>query len=125
MKKISSGLKNLFLFHLVAGLVFGLSYIFIPNTMMGWFGVTLPDVFPWQIIGAAILGFSASSWYCYKESEWERVRIVVLAELVWTGLVVLVGLYGLFVAGQPAIMWTNVFIMAIFFVSFAYFYKKH
>lgn len=125
MNKISSGLKNLFLVHLVVGLFFGLVYVFIPNTMMGWFGVSIPDIFPWQIIGAAILGFSASSWYCFKETEWDRVRIVVLAEIVWTGLVVLVGLYGLLFAGQPAVMWSNVVIMALFFVAFAYFYKKH
>lgn len=125
MNKISTGLKNLFLIHLIAGLIFGLAYVFIPNTMMGWFGVKLPDVFPWQIVGAAILSFSASSWFAYKETHWENVRIIVVAEIAWTGLVTLVGLYGMLVAGQPAIMWFNVIIMVLFFVAFTYFYKKH
>jgi hypothetical protein len=91
---------------------------------MGWLGVSLLDVFPYRLVGAAILAFSASSWYCYKAAEWDRVKIVVLAEIVWTVLVVLVGLYGLLFAGQPAAQWINVIIMACFAGAFAYFYSK-
>jgi hypothetical protein len=124
MTKISSGLRTLFLVHLVLGLVFGLAYLFIPGISMGWLGVSLQDEFPYRLVGAAVLAFSASSWYCYQAAEWERVKIVVLAEIVWTGLVALVGLYGLIFAGQPAAFWINVIIMAGFAAAFTYFYTK-
>ncbi|MCJ7623790.1 MAG: hypothetical protein MUO76_09825 [Anaerolineaceae bacterium] len=124
MNKISSGLKTLFLVHFIAGLVFGLAYLFIPGLFMGWFGVTLLDEFPYQLVGAAILTFTASSWYCYKAAEWDQVKIVVLAEIIWTSLVVLVGLYGLLFAGQPSPFWIIVIIMAGFAGAFAYFYSK-
>lgn len=125
MKKISSGLKTLFLVHLIAGIVFGLGYLFIPGFLMGIVGVTLEDEFAWRFIGSAILGFTASSWFCYKETDWEKVRIVVLAEITWTVLVTLVGLYGMLFTGLAAGYWVNVIIMACFAVGFTYFYSKH
>jgi hypothetical protein len=124
MTKISSGLRTLFLVHFVVGLVVGLLYLLIPGTFMGWIGMPIPDELPYRIIGAAVLAFTASSWYCYQAAEWERVKIVVLAEIVWTVLNALVGLYGLVFAGMPAAEWINVIIMAGFAVAFIYFYSK-
>ena len=124
MTKISSGLRTLFLVHFVVGLIFGLAYLFIPGTFLGWFGVTVPEELPYRIAGAAVLAFTASSWYCYQNPEWERVKIVVLAEIVWTVLNVLVNLYGLIFAAAPAANWVNVIIMAGFAAAFIYFYYK-
>jgi hypothetical protein len=124
MTKISSGFRSLFLVHFVVGLVFGLLYLFIPGMFMGWLGVSLKDELAYRIVGAAVLAFTASSWYCYQAAEWERVKIIVQAEIVWTGLVALVSLYGLIFAGAPAAFWTNVIIMAGFAVAFSYFYTK-
>jgi hypothetical protein len=124
MTKISSGFKTLFLVHFVVGLVVGLAYLFIPATFMGWVGMSIQDGFPYRIIGAAVLAFTASSWYCYQAAEWEKVKIVVLAEIVWTVLNVLLGLYGLIFSGQPAAEWINVVIMAGFAAAFIYFYYK-
>jgi hypothetical protein len=124
MTKISSGLRTLFLVHFVVGLVFGLLYLLIPGIFLGWFGMPVQDELPYRIIGAAVLAFSASSWYCYKAAEWERVKIVVLAEIVWTVLNALLSLYGLLFAGTPAAEWFNVIIMAGFAVAFTYFYSK-
>ena len=122
--KISSGLRTLFLVHFIFGLVFGLGYLFIPAMSLGLVGIQVQDQFPWRIIGSAILAFTASSWYCYKAAEWDKVKIVVIAEIVWTSLVALVGLYGLLFAGQPSAFWLNVIIMAGFAVAFTYFYSK-
>jgi hypothetical protein len=124
MTKISSGLRTLFLVHFVVGLVVGLLYLFIPGMFMGWVGMSVQDELPYRIIGAAVLAFTASSWYCYMAAEWERVKIVVLAEIVWTVLNVLVGLYGLIFAGAPVSEWINVIIMAGFAGAFIYFFYK-
>ncbi len=124
MTKISTGLRTLFLVHFVVALVFGLLYLLIPAMFLGWLGVSVQDVYPYRLIGAATLALGASSWYCYKAAEWERVKIVVLAEIVWTVLAALVSLYGLLFAGQPAAYWINVIIMACFAVAFTYFYSK-
>jgi hypothetical protein len=125
MIKISSGLKTLFLVHFVVGLVVGLLYLFMPVTFMGWFGMPVLVDFPFRIIGAATLAFTASSWYGYKAADWASVKIVVLAEIVWTGLSMLVGVFGLFSASVPPSEWVNVIIMAGFAAAFGYFYSKH
>jgi hypothetical protein len=124
MNKISSGLKTLFLVHFVVGLVFGLLFLLIPGIFMGLLGMSVPDVEPYQLVGAAVLAFTASSWYCYQAAEWDRVKIVVQAEIVWTVLATLVLLYGLLFAGQPSALWINAVIMAGFAVAFIYFYSK-
>ena len=124
MTKISSGLRLLFLVHFVAGLIFGLLYLFIPGIFLGWLGVTVPEDLPYRVIGAAVLAFTASSWFCYMNPEWERVKIVVIAEIVWTVLNALLNLYGLIFAAAPAANWINVVIMAGFAAAFIYFYYK-
>ena len=124
MKKISSGLRTLFLVHFIVGLVFGLPLLFIPGIFMGLLGISVPDVEPYRMVGAAILAFTASSWYCYQAAEWDRVKIVVQAEIVWTVLAALALLYGLLFAGLPAAEWINAILMAGFAVAFIYFYSK-
>jgi hypothetical protein len=124
MTKISSGLRLLFLVHFIFGLVFGLLYLFIPAMFLGWFGVPIQDALPYRIIGSAVLAFSASSWFCYMNPEWERVKIVILAEIVWTVLNVLVNLYALIFAAAPAANWVSVVLMAGFAAAFIYFYYK-
>ncbi len=124
MNKISSGLKTLFLVHFVFGLVFGLIYLLIPGIFMGWFGVPVTDDLAYRTVGAAVLAFTASSWYCYKAAEWDKVKIVVQAEIVWTVLAALVNLYGILFEGAPAALWINVIIMAGFAAAFIYYYSK-
>ena len=124
MNKISSGLKTLFLAHFVLGLVFGLIYLLIPKIFLGLLGVPVMDDLPYRMVGAAVLAFTASSWYCYKAAEWDKVKIVVQAEIVWTVLAALVNLYGVLFAGAPAAIWINVIIMAGFAAAFIYYFTK-
>ena len=124
MNKISAGLKMLFLVHFVVGLVFGLPLLLIPGIYMAWFGMFVPDVEPYRMVGAAILAFAASSWFCYQAAEWDKVKIVVQAEIVWTVLATLALLYGLLFARQPAAEWINAILMAGFAGAFIYFYSK-
>ena len=54
----------------------------------------------------------------------DELHATGLAEICWTTLVALTGLYGLFFAGQPTVMWINVILMAGFAGAFGYFYSK-
>ena len=124
MQKMSSGLKTLFLVHFIVALVFGLLYLLVPAVFMGTLGVKILDTYPYRLIGAAVLAFAASSWFCYQAVEWDRVKIVVQAEIVWTVLAALVGLYGVLLAGQAAANWISIVIMAGFAAAFIYFYSR-
>jgi len=76
-KQVSAGLKTTFLIHAIVGTLFGLAYLFIPKkfgSLVNW-PVTEPEAY--RILGAAILGFAASSWFAFSASAWEQVKIVV------------------------------------------------
>lgn len=54
-----------------------------------------------RMVGAAVLGFTTSSWFAYKETLWDRVKVVVQAEIVWTILAALTMLWALISVGLP------------------------
>ncbi len=123
--KISSGLKTLFLVHFILGLIFGLAYSLIPGQLLTLFTwPAIQDTWIYRTVGAAILGFSAGSWFCYKASSWEQVKIVVLTELVWPTLSALASLYGILNEKLPAGAWLNFVIMAGFAIAFYIYYTR-
>ena len=121
---IPSGLKTTFLVHFIVALVFGLLFLLVPQVWatMGGYQITEPTMY--RLVGAAILAFGASSWLGYRETAYERVKIVVATEIVWTVLATLVMVYALLFASFPPMGWINALIMAIFAVLFGYFYMR-
>jgi hypothetical protein len=122
-KNISSGLKTTFLVHVIVGLIFGLGMLLFPQAWSA-LGVSVKEPEMYRLVGAAILGYTASSWWAYKETSWEKVKIVVQMEIVWTILATLVILWGLIFAGLPAVEWVNAIIMACFAAAFSFFYSR-
>jgi hypothetical protein len=123
-KQVSTGLKTTFLIHFIVALIFGLIYLLIPEmwgNLISW-PVTDPPIY--RLLGAAILGFGTSSWLAYKETAWEKVRIVVQMEIAWTILGALVVLWGLIFAGLPAFGWVNAVILAGFAAAFSILYPR-
>jgi hypothetical protein len=123
-KHVSSGLKTTFLAHFIIAFAFGLIYLLIPELWGSWIGWPVTDPPIYRLLGAAVLAFGASSWLAYREPAWEKVKIVVQMELVWTILGALVILWGLVFAGLPAFGWLNAVILAGFAVAFGTFYSR-
>jgi hypothetical protein len=119
-KQISSGLKTTFLIHFVVAGIFGLVLLLWGNLA----GLEIVKTAIYRLVGAALLGFAASSWLAYKETVWERVRIVVQMEIVGSALGALVILWGLAFEGLPPLEWMNVVILAGFAIAFAFFYSR-
>ena len=121
VKKISNGLKYLFLFHFIVGVVFGLTYLLIPDTWANMVQWPLKESFPYRLLGAALIGIGVSSWLAFKNQIWESVKIVVIMEIIWCGLGTVVMLWGMFTQGLPPIGWMNTLLMAFFAVTFGFF----
>lgn len=121
-RPILPGLRLTFLVHIVVGLIFGLGQLLIPETFLGLVGWKVTDPGAYRMIGAAVLAFTASSWWAYRETAWERVKIIVEAEVVWTTLAALVQLAGVLFGGLAAAAWITVIVMAGFAAAFGYFY---
>jgi hypothetical protein len=123
-KQISPGLKTLFLVHAIVGIIFGLAYLLMPDAWGSLTGVPMEDPGWYRAIGAAILGFAASSWLAYREAAWDKVKIVVQMEVVWSILGTLVALWGLLFAGFPTADWLNALVLGGFAAAFSYFYFR-
>jgi hypothetical protein len=123
-KPITSTLRTMFIIHLIAGLVFGLGYLLIPDTVANLFN------YPWvgdpmqRLLGAAILGFSLTSLLALMAERWQQVRIVVMGEVLWTFLAALIILWFLIDGSMPALFWGNFALMAFFALGFGYCYWK-
>jgi hypothetical protein len=117
----SSGLRTTFLVHGIVGLIFGLGYLLIPETVGGLTNWEMGDP-AYRTLGAAILGFTASSWLALRQTERSKVKIVVQAEIVWTVLGALVSAWSVLAAAAPPFAWVNAAILAAFAVAFAVFY---
>jgi len=123
-KQISSGLKTTFLIHFVVAGIFGLVLLLVPRMWGNLAGLEIVKTAIYRLVGTALLGFAASSWLAYKETVWERVRIVVQMEIVGSALGALVILWGLAFEGLPPLEWMNVVILAGFAIAFAFFYSR-
>ncbi len=121
-KQITSGLRALFVTHGIVGLVIGLGELLFPDALAQLYGMELPDPFLMRLAGAAIVGFTATSWLAVAAKEWQEVRIIVLAEIVWPALATLVMLWAVLSGAWPATAWLNVALMAFFTLGFGYFY---
>ncbi len=123
--KIPRGLKTTFLAHFIVAIIFGLAFLLLPGPTGGLYGMQIPQPDIYRLLGAAVLGYAASSWLGYQATNWESVRIVVFMEMLWTLLGTLVMLYALLFSGFPALGWINAIIFAAFCVAFSrYYYQK-
>jgi drug/metabolite transporter (DMT)-like permease len=123
-KQISSGLKTLFLIHFIVGILFGAVLFLIPlvyGSIINW---TVKDPGAFRLIGAAMLGISCTSLLAYKNPDWDKVRITVILEIIWTVLGTLAMVWAILFEGFPPITWMNAGIFIVFAVFFLVFYAR-
>ena len=124
MKPLSSGLRLTFLIHFIVGAITGLVFLLIPEVWGNLVNWPMPEPATYRLIGAAILGYTAGSWFAYRATAWNQVRIVVQMEIVWTILGTLVLVWALLFAGLAVAAWMNAIALAAFAVAFTYFYFR-
>ena len=125
-RKIPSGLGTTFLVHVIVAGVFGLVLLLIPDMYARLTGLPVMD---WamsiaRMLGATQIGLSVSSWLACKETSWDRIKIVLQMQVVWSIIGTFAAAYGVIFGGFPAVYWTDVFIMAAFAVAFTVFYYR-
>jgi hypothetical protein len=119
---MSRGLKITFLIHAIVALVFGLVLYVKPGLWANMVNWVPYDANMTRVYGAALLALAVSSWFGYRATRWDEVRILVLMEIALTVLSTVGGLWGLLFRGSPAFGWVSVLIWVVFAVAWIYFY---
>lgn len=119
---IPKGLKITFLMHFILGLIMGIPFLVFPEGYADMLNFTMSEPMTYRLLGAAIIGFSISSWFAYKKLNWESVEILVIAEIVWTALGTIITIWGIISNDFPAVAWLNAITMLGFAIAFSYFF---
>ncbi len=94
MDKIQNGLKWTFLINAILHAILGVLYTI--------YGTTLPSITGWPfydpvsatMVGAVMFTIAMGSFYGWRETAWDKVRIVVKMEIIWLLLALLCLLWG-------------------------------
>jgi hypothetical protein len=124
-KQITPGLKRTFLVHGIVMTIFAVTYLFFPvqwGDLTGCLSNQVPQIF--RLLGTAILGYAISSFLAFRETSWEKVKIVAQMECVITILFPIVILLALLFWDLPAIGWMPFIVMSGFAIAFNVFYFK-
>ncbi len=98
---MSKGLKLTFLFHGVVATVFGLALLLVPRLLADLASWTPFDPLMTRIAGTALLALALGSWIGFFSAGWDQVRVIVLAEVLFTVVGALAGAYELVLGHAP------------------------
>lgn len=121
-KEVSKVLKITFLVHFVVAVILGFLYLFLPDEFVAWFSWPYSDPVAIRLLGAAFLGLGISSALGSRESDWEKVKIVVVMEIIWLAVAFVVTLLSVIIAGTGLGGLLFVFISVAFLGLFIFSY---
>ncbi len=114
---MTQALRTTFLLHAFVALAFGLVMYLVPvwfATIIQW---TPVDPLMTSFVGAALLALGVSSLLGYRAAHWEDVRILVIAEAVFTVTGTVTALYYLLFVGAPLFAWVPAVLWGLFAVA--------
>ncbi|MFX1448815.1 MAG: hypothetical protein ACFFCG_11885 [Promethearchaeota archaeon] len=128
--KISKGLKWTFFVHSILTLFFGLVFTMLVNFYLEIIGWPYFDPIMLQLFGFTSYAFSLSSFIAWKETEWEKVKTIVIMEIAWFMGGVHVMFWWLYAYLKtpfpfPLMGWVYLIIFSAFLITFIVFYIQH
>ena len=105
-------------------LIYGLVLLLFPQVWSNLAGIDIDETDPYRLVGAALLTLAVGSWLAYRQTEWEKIKILVQMEIFWTVLDALAILWGIFFFGLPRLEWVNVLILTGFVIAFTFFFLR-
>jgi len=114
----SKGLRIAVLIYTIYSVIYGLVHVFAPELV----GAIDPAIE--RVLGAAVLAFAFGAGFAYLERAWDRVKIVVLMQVVWMILYTITMIWGILSGGIPPLAWPPAIIGAIFAVLLGILYIR-
>jgi len=116
-QNVSSGLKITLLVYAILLALYGLPHLFFPQVMG-------TDSAANRVVGVAALAFAFGAAWAWFDCVWDRIRIVIGMQIVWTVLYALALLWDIVITGSDPAILPPVVIMGIFAVLFIFFYFR-
>jgi O-antigen/teichoic acid export membrane protein len=114
----SKGLRIAILVYTLYMVLYGFVHVIFP-VMVG-----PKDPATNRIFGAAVLAFALGAWLAYREKAWDKVKIVVLVQVVFMILYTITVVWGFLDGGMGAEAWPLTTIGAVFAVWLGILYKR-
>ena len=117
-------LKYTFLVQLIIFLIFGVFFTFFIEQYVAIFSWPNYDPTAGRYIGIIFLSLAFIEFLAFRETDWEKVELFVIFDMLFCILGAFVQMVGVFVDGTGFAGWFNFTIQIIFFVAFLYFYTQ-
>ena len=119
-------LSTMFIIYAVISAIFGLTFIFMPETTLAFYGITLSPggISIARLFGAALLEFALLSWFVRNAGDSEARKAIILAIFVGEAVGFIVALFGQLSGVVNALGWSTVAIYLLLALGFGYFQFK-
>ena len=116
-------LSTLFTINAIVAILFGLTFVLIPETAMSFYGITLSPggVIVARLFGASLVGYAVLTWSARNAGESESRQAIVLTMVVSETIGFIVALLGQFSGAVNALGWSTVAIYLLLALGFGYF----
>ncbi len=115
-------LSNLLVVNTIVALVYGISFVLVPATVLSIYGVTQgPAVeLMGQFFGVALIGIGLLTWFARNVADSDTQRGIILALLISDVIGVIVAVLGTVSGVMNVVGWSSVGIYALLGLGYAY-----
>ena len=116
-------LSTMFIIYAAISAIFGLAFVFVPETSLALYGITLGPggILIARLFGAALLEFALLSWLARNAGDSEARKAIILAVFIGEAVGFIVVLLGQLSGEVNALGWSTVAIYLLLALGFGYF----
>ena len=116
-------LRNLLIINAIVALVYGISFVLIPTTLLSLYGMTqgTSEALAGQYFGVALIAIGLLAWFARNVTDSEAQRAIILALLISDVIGVIVSVLGTVSGVMSAVGWSAVVIYLLLALGFGYF----
>jgi len=116
-------LSTMFIIYAVVSAIFGLTFVFVPETALALYGITLSPggITIARLFGVALLEFAMLSWFVRDAGDSEARKAIILAIFFGEAVGFIVALFGQLSGVVNALGWSTVAIYLLLALGFGYF----
>jgi hypothetical protein len=114
--------KTVFTINAIIALIYGLSYQFAPNAVLGLYGVTQGDgpALLARFFGAALIGIGLLTWFSRNVKDAEALGAITLSMFIYFAIGFVICVHGTLSGAMSSFGWTGVAVFLVLGLGFGY-----